>query len=128
MNKPKVIPYNPKLVELAKHLRNNSTKSEVILWNYLKGKKMLGIDFTRQKPIDSYIVDFFCSKLMLAIEIDGYSHQLEEVYAKDVEQSRRLEELGIKLLRFQDVEVFQNIKGVLQVIENTILELSSAEE
>ena len=128
MNKPKVILYNPKLVELAKHLRNNSTKSEVILWNYLKGKKMLGIDFTRQKPIDSYIVDFFCSKLMLAIEIDGYSHQLEEVYAKDVEKSRRLEELGIKLLRFQDVEVFQNIKGVLQVIENTILELSSAEE
>ena len=128
MNKPKVIPYNPKLVELAKHLRNNSTKSEVILWNYLKGKKMLGIDFTRQKPIDSYIVDFFCSKLMLAIEIDGYSHQLEEVYAKDVEKSRRLEELGIKLFRFQDVEVFQNIKGVLQVIENTILELSSAEE
>ena len=128
MNKPKVIPYNPKLVELAKHLRNNSTKSEVILWNYLKGKKMLGIDFTRQKPIDSYIVDFFCSKLMLAIEIDGYSHQLEEVYAKDVEKSIRLEELGIKLLRFQDVEVFQNIKGVLQVIENTILELSSAEE
>ena len=128
MNKPKVIPYNPKLVELAKHLRNHSTKSEVILWNYLKGKKMLGIDFTRQKPIDSYIVDFFCSKLMLAIEIDGYSHQLEEVYAKDVEKSRRLEELGIKLLRFQDVEVFKNIKGVLQVIENTILELSSAEE
>ncbi len=128
MNKPKVIPYNPKLVELAKHLRNNSTKSEVILWNYLKGKKMLGIDFTRQKPIDSYIVDFFCNKLMIAIEIDGYSHQLEVVYAKDIEKSRRLEELGIKLLRFQDVEVFQNIKGVLQVIENTILELSSAEE
>ena len=128
MNKPKVIPYNPKLVELAKHLRNNSTKSEVILWNYLKGKKMLGIDFTRQKPIDSYIVDFFCNKLMIAIEIDGYSHQLEVVYAKDIEKSRRLEELGIKLLRFQDVEVFKNIKGVLQVIENTILELSSAEE
>ena len=128
MNKPKVIPYNPKLVELAKHLRNNSTKSEVILWNYLKGKKMLGIDFTRQKPINSYIVDFFCNKLMIAIEIDGYSHQLEVVYAKDIEKSRRLEELGIKLLRFQDVEVFQNIKGVLQVIENTILELSSAEE
>ena len=125
MNKPKVIPYNPKLVELAKHLRNNSTKSEVILWNYLKGKKMLGIDFTRQKPIESYIVDFFCNKLMIAIEIDGYSHQLEVVYAKDIEKSRRLEELGIKLLRFQDVEVFQNIKDVLQVIENTVIELSS---
>ena len=62
---------------------------------------------------------------MLAIEIDGYSHQLEEVYAKDIDKGRRLEEFGVKLLRFQDVEVFQNIKGVLQVIENTILELSS---
>jgi len=53
---------------------------------------------------------------------------LEEAYAKDVEKSRRLEELGIKLLRFQDVEVFQNIKGVLQVIENTVTEISSAED
>ena len=125
MNKPKIIPYNPKLVELAKHLRKNSTKSEVILWNYLKAKKMLGYDFTRQKPIDNYIIDFYCNDLMLAIEIDGYSHQLEEVYAKDIDKVRRLEEFGVKLLRFQDVEVFQNIKGVLQVIENTILELSS---
>ncbi|MDP2993407.1 MAG: DUF559 domain-containing protein, partial [Deltaproteobacteria bacterium] len=66
--------YNPKLKELARRLRNSSTLSEVLLWNHLKGKQMKGYDFHRQKPIDNYIVDFFCTKLRLIIEIDGDSH------------------------------------------------------
>ena len=84
--KRKILPYNLKLKELARDLRNNSTKSEVILWLKLKGKQMYGYDFHRQKPIDNYIVDFFCHELMLAIEVDGYSHQLEDVYFKDVKR------------------------------------------
>jgi very-short-patch-repair endonuclease len=51
--------YNPELKELARTLRNNSTKAEIRLWNYLKGKQLIGYDFHRQKPIDSYIADFF---------------------------------------------------------------------
>ena len=66
--------YNPKLKNLARTLRNNSTLSEVLLWNHLKGKQMKGYDFHRQKPLDNYIVDFFCPKLRLIIEIDGESH------------------------------------------------------
>ena len=65
--------YNPKLKKLARNLRNNMTLPEVILWNQLKGRK-LGFDFHRQKPIDNYIVDFFCSKLKLIIEVDGNIH------------------------------------------------------
>jgi len=63
--------YNPKLKERARELRNNSTLSEVILWKQLKSRQMHGYQFMRQKPIDNYIVDFFCSKLNLIIEIDG---------------------------------------------------------
>lgn len=69
-----IIPYNPKLKELARQLRNNSTRSEIILWQHLKGKQMMGYDFHRQKPIDNFILDFFCYELMLGIELDGYTH------------------------------------------------------
>ncbi|MBN2165152.1 MAG: DUF559 domain-containing protein [Marinilabiliaceae bacterium] len=98
----KIIPYNPKLKELARKLRNNSTKSEIILWGYLKGKQMYGYDFHRQKPIKDYIVDFFCKDLMLAIELDGYSHTLDEVFEKDEVKDQNLNELGITVLRFND--------------------------
>ena len=113
----KIIPYNPKLKEYARQLRNNSTKSEIILWQYLKGKKMLGYDFHRQKPIDNYIVDFFCSELMLAIELDGYTHVLEEVQEKDKRKEKRLNELGVSVLRFNDELVLNDIDNVLRAIE-----------
>ena len=57
MKRRKIIPYNPKLREFARELRNNSTYTEILLWDYLKGKRMRGFDFDRQKPIDNYIVD-----------------------------------------------------------------------
>ncbi len=66
--------YNKKLNILARNLRNNSTLSEVLLWNQLKQRKMSGYQFLRQRPIGNYIVDFFCHKLKLVIEIDGESH------------------------------------------------------
>jgi len=70
----KILPSNPRLKELARELRNHSTLAEVLLWNQIKNKRLLGFDFHRQKPIDRFIVDFFCPGLMLAIEIDGVSH------------------------------------------------------
>jgi hypothetical protein len=60
--KRKIIPYNPKLKPLAKKLREKMTLSEVLLWNELKSKKMHGFDFDRQRPIDNYIVDFYCKR------------------------------------------------------------------
>lgn len=71
--------YNPKLKKLARELRNNSTLSEVLLWNQLKTRKMGGYQFMRQKPISEYIVDFFCNRLKLVIEIDGESHTLTKL-------------------------------------------------
>ena len=77
------IHYNPKLKEIARKLRNNSTKAEIRLWNYLKGKQSKGYDFHRQKPVGNHIVDFFCNGLMLAIEIDGYTHSFKETFERD---------------------------------------------
>ena len=79
-----ILPYNPKLKEKARHLRNNSTKAEIRLWLYLKRRQMMGYDFHRQKPIDNFIVDFFCRELMLAIELDGYTHTFEKVADRPV--------------------------------------------
>ena len=89
---------------------------------HLKGKKMKGYDFHRQKPIDRYIIDFFCNKLKLAIELDGYSHQFEEVLEKDLSKEKRLNELGIHVLRFQDEEVMKDMGNVLREIEGYIEE------
>ena len=116
----KIIPYNPKLKQLARSLRNNSTLSEVLLWKYLKGKQMKGYAFHRQKPIDNYIVDFFCPELMLALEIDGISHDGKEKNIYDEERQRRLASLGVSFLRFRDIDIKNNIEGVLIRIEEWI--------
>ena len=116
----KIIPYNPKLKELARQLRNNSTKTEIILWKRLKGKQRFGFNFHRQKPIDNFILDFFCHELMLGIELDGYSHQLEEVQERDAVKTSKMKELGITILRFNDDEIFTNLDQVVLSIDGWI--------
>jgi len=112
------IHYNPMLTPLARKLRNNATLSEVLLWNELKGRKMLSYQFMRQKPIGNYIVDFYCSRLKLVIEIDGESHRFK--FPKDAERQEWLEELGITVLRFDDLQVKQDMENVLYSIEHWI--------
>jgi very-short-patch-repair endonuclease len=121
MKRKIILPYNPMLKERAGELRRNSTLSEVLLWRYLKGRQMSGHDFDRQKPIGNFIVDFFCNELMLAIEIDGESHNSKG--DQDIERQKRLEGLGVRFLRFSDMEVKQNIEGVVSFIENSIREI-----
>ena len=96
MKRRKIIPYNPKLKEYARKLRNDSTFTEIMVWNYLKGKQMRGYDFDRQRPIDNYIVDFYCKDLQLAIEIDGESHYGNP--ERDKKKDTRLNELGVTVL------------------------------
>ena len=110
--------YNPKLKQKARELRNNSTLSETLLWNNLKRKQMNCYQFMRQKPIGDYIVDFFCSKLKLIIEIDGITHLRKESYDKKRQQN--LESIGLSFLRFSDTEVKTNMQGVLLTIEDFI--------
>jgi very-short-patch-repair endonuclease len=116
------VTYNPYLKEKARELRNNSTLGEIILWKKLKGKQCYGFDFHRQKPILNYIVDFYCFKLKLIIEIDGYSHQFK--VEEDKERDLKLLEVGFTVLRFEEGEVRHNLDLVLQrlsiFIENKI--------
>jgi len=106
--------FNPKLKERARRLRNHSTFGEILLWNQLKRKQILGFIFYRQKPISQYIADFYCHKLKLIIEIDGSSHIGKEDY--DRTRQDNLEQLGFKFLRFQEREVQKNISGVVEEI------------
>ncbi len=122
-----ILPYDPYLKELARKLRNESTLSEIILWKSLRGKQIQGYDFHRPKPILSYIVDFYCSELKLAIEIDGVSHDSEEKWKKDINRQKKLENLRITFLRFSDSDVKRNIDSVVFVIESWIIKNSSLE-
>ena len=114
----KIIPYNPKLKHLARLLRKRSTPAEIMLWRYLKGKRMRGYDFHRQKPLGDYIVDFYCHELSLAVELDGRSHW-ENVEA-DIARQRSLERKGVRFLRFSEYAVRHRISAVLQTIADWI--------
>jgi very-short-patch-repair endonuclease len=119
----KIIPYNPKLKERARRLRKNSTQTEILLWRYLRKKQILGYDFDRQKPIDEYIIDFYCKELMLAIEIDGESHYGNEL--KDRRRDKRLNRLGVTVIHIDNDLVRYDTQKALDIIEAKIKELIS---
>ena len=112
------IQYDPKLKHRARELRKQGVLSEVLLWTQLKGRKMRGYQFMRQKPVGEYIVDFYCSKLQLVIEIDGESHNGRFDY--DMGRQQFLESLGLTVLRFNDVEVKRDVENVVMAIEGWI--------
>ena len=118
-----IIHYNPKLKALAAHLRSQGTKSEIILWNQLKGSQVNGFRFIRQKPIGDYIVDFYCKEVGLVIELDGLSHQSNEVMDLDERKQSYLESIGLKVIRFEDEDVIRDLPNVMRVIEYTALSL-----
>ena len=120
--KRKIIPYNPKLKELAKKLQQHMTFSEVKLWNELKNGKMMGYDFDRQKPIGNYIVDFFCKDLQLALEVDGITHFVEKVIVKDFVRQEEIESYGVNFLRFDALLVVHNVESAAREIERWIIE------
>ena len=122
MGKRKIIPYNPKLKELAKRLRQNMTFSEVKLWNELKNGKLMGYDFDRQRPIGNFIVDFYCKDLQLALEVDGITHLDDKIILKNEIRQDELEILGVKFLRFNALDLVNKIGDVTREIENWILE------
>jgi len=112
------IRYDPKLKQLSRELRSGSTLAEVLLWNQLKQRKMLGFQFARQKPIDRYIADFYCPKLRLVLEIGGDSHRSK--FQQDLERQRRLECAGFRFLRFHDRDVKKDMANVLRQLKNWI--------
>lgn len=83
---------------------------------------MMGYDFDRQKPMLNYIVDFYCKDLMLAIEVDGITHEDEQVLLKDPIRQDEIEMYGVEFLRFNALDVVHDMKNVVRTIENWIFE------
>ena len=117
--------YNSKAQkELRNKLRNNTTKAEYILWGYLKNKQVCGFKFRRQYGIGSYVTDFYCPKLKLAIELDGANHFFDGQSTNyDNQRQKFIESTGIKVLRFWNNEIYENMNGVIETLNKRIEEL-----
>ncbi len=106
---------NEKLKQYAQKLRKEATKEENTLWyQYLRHYP---VQFRRQCPIGNYIVDFYCAKALLVVELDGSQHYELEGIAQDAARTRYLTSLGIYVLRFSNRDINQNLRGVCQAID-----------
>ncbi len=102
-----------------KRLRNNLTPAEASLWKLLQGKQHGGNKFRRQHSVGNYILDFYCPSEKLAIELDGAGHYTEEGIKKDEIRTQFLNEVGIKVLRFENKLVFEKTEWVLEEISRS---------
>ncbi len=113
--------YNKRLKPLARALRGNMTKAEACLWKYaLQGRRLKGYQFRRQRPVLDYIADFMCIRLNLIIEVDGLSHDNEEVQQMDEVREIQLKRAGFHVVRFSDEDVLTDVNGVISAIEQVI--------
>jgi very-short-patch-repair endonuclease len=108
--------YRPGLKANAQKLRKEMTESEQLLWDRLRRKQILGVQFYRQKPIGNYIVDFFAPEAKLVIEIDGSQHMSESGVLKDKKRDDYLRGEGLLVLRFHDSEVLIDTEAVTEMI------------
>ena len=120
MTRRQIISYNPKLKERTGELRKNMTKAEVRLWVHIRKKQIANLQFYRQRPIGNYIVDFYCPDAKLVIEVDGGQHFDDEGLEYDEIRDAFLEGQGLKVLRFTNLDVMQNIESVVFMIEHEI--------
>ena len=111
-----MLSYNKDLKQFSQQLRKNMTDAELRLWSRIRGKQLKGLQFYRQKTIGNYIVDFYCPKAKLVIELDGGQHYTEEGKEKDQIRDGYLAGEGLKVLRFSDREALTQIEDVLRKI------------
>jgi very-short-patch-repair endonuclease len=119
LNRRRKLPRTQLSTERANTLRKDMTIGEAMLWRSLSRRTMRGYDFHRQTPIGNYIVDFYCPRLMLAIEVDGESHRDKAAY--DAQRQACIEGLGITVLRFDDALLRSRVQDVLRAIEAWII-------
>ena len=115
-----MLPYNPSLKQRSRQLRENMTDAERYLWAKLRKEQLKGCHFYRQKPIGDYIVDFFCPRVKLVVEVDGSQHSSEEIAGYDRIRDDYMSSLGLRVLRFTNAEVLGHIEGVVESIEEEI--------
>ena len=102
---------------LRQSLRNNATSAEAILWRALKGKQVVGLKFRRQFGVGPYVLDFYCPEIRLGIELDGGVHKTSYTYEYDEMRTRFMAENRIRVMRFDNEVVYNNIQGVIEAIK-----------
>jgi very-short-patch-repair endonuclease len=105
----------------AERLRNRMTEAEIALWDELKSNKFLGLKFRRQHPINRFVVDFYCHKHFLVIELDGGIHLSKEVKENDSNRELELKNMGLNIVRFTNEEILNSLPNVLAKLENYVL-------
>jgi len=118
--KPVMLQYEAKLKKYSRSLRQNMTDAEKKLWSRLRGKQLLEIQFYRQKPIGTYITDFYAPKAQLVIEIDGSQHFDADHIDRDKKRDDYLQSKGLIVLRFHNLQVLKELEGVIEVIFRTV--------
>jgi very-short-patch-repair endonuclease len=113
------------LKHTARKLRNNATEAEHRLWQYLKRKKVKDLQFYRQRPLGKYIVDFYCPKIKMVIEVDGGQHyENGEMVKSDIEREDYLKNiLGLRVLRFTNMDILKNLSAVMDRILEEVRKL-----
>lgn len=109
-------PYNKNLKQASRDLRNNMTEAEKLLWSRLRHKQILELQFYRQKPLLNFIVDFYCPSANLVIECDGGQHYTNEGLEADRVRDEALAQLGLKVLRFENLQVLNEIDAVVEKV------------
>ena len=112
--------YNSQLKVNARTLRKNMTDSELKLWSRIRRKQMFGLQFYRQRPIGNYIVDFYCPLAELVLEVDGSGHLNKPEIKKDYYRDSYLKQQGIKVLRFNNLQILNQLDGVIEKVYRTI--------
>jgi len=115
--------YNqPQYKKRRQELRHRSSSAEARLWWYLQNRRFYGFKFRRQQGIGHYVVDFYCPKLRLVIEVDGDSHFEPDNIVKDKQRQQWIEGLGIRVVRFTNDEVLEDTYGVLLNLKKVLIE------
>ena len=115
-----MLPYNKNLKQYSRQLRENMTDAERKLWAKIRRKQIKEYQFYRQKPVGDYIVDFYCPRAKLVVEIDGSQHLVGETIQYDRIRDDYLSSLGLRVVRFTNTDVLMNIKGVVERIKDEI--------
>ena len=113
-------PYRKDLKKLSKRLRRQMTDAERKLWSRIRGKQICGVQFYRQKPLLDFIVDFYAPAARLVIEIDGGQHFEPEHQRQDALRDERLNEIGLEVLRFDNLQVLLELDAVVERIYEVV--------
>jgi|WetSurMetagenome_2_1015567.scaffolds.fasta_scaffold724523_1 imidazole glycerol-phosphate synthase subunit HisF len=108
------------IMKLASQMRKDQTPAEKILWEKLRKRQLEGLKFRRQHPVNCFIADFYCHEAKLIIEVDGNVHDDPRQNERDIEREGIIKSLGLRIIRFTNKEIFNNVEDVIKKIKDNV--------